>query len=113
MKIAINGAGIAGATLAYWLSELGHEVLLVERASGLRTGGYILNFWGVGYDVAEKMGLLPRLQSLQYRAEELRIVDRQGRTCGGYPTTALLRLTNGRLMALAREDIAASIHSLL
>ena len=113
MKVAINGAGIAGTTLAYWLCKLGHEVLLVENAPCLRTGGYLLNFWGVGYDVAEKMGLLPRLLSLQYRAEELRTVDRHGRTCGGYPAHVLLRLTKGRLMALARADIAASIHALL
>jgi len=29
MKIAINGAGIAGPTLAYWLREAGHDVLLI------------------------------------------------------------------------------------
>ncbi len=57
MKVAINGAGIAGTTLAYWLTKLGHEVLLVERSPCLRAGGYLLNFWGLGYDVAEKMGL--------------------------------------------------------
>lgn len=113
MKVAINGAGIAGATLAYWLAKLGHEVLLVEKAPALRTGGYILNLWGLGYDVAEKMGLLPRLQALQHHAEELRIVDRRGRQCGGYHTDALLRLTKGRLMALARADLTASVHGLL
>ena len=113
MKIAINGAGIAGATLAYWLAKLGHEVLLVEKAPALRVGGYILNLWGLGYDVAEKMGLLPQLQALQHRVDELRMVNRQGRTCGGYPTEVLLRLTEDRLMALARTDIAASIFALL
>lgn len=113
MKIAINGAGIAGTTLAYWLDKLGHEVLLVEKAPCLRDGGYLLNIWGLGYDVAERMGLLPRLLSLQYHADQLRMVNRQGRTCGGYPANVLLRLTNDRLMALARADIAASIHALL
>ncbi len=113
MKVAINGAGIAGATLAYWLTKLGHEVLLVEKAPALRAGGYILNLWGLGYDVAERMGLLPQLQKLQHRVEVLRMVNRQGRTCGGYPADVLLRLTNDRLMALARTDIAASIFALL
>jgi len=32
MRIIINGAGIAGPTLAYWLRKTGHEVLLVEEA---------------------------------------------------------------------------------
>ncbi|WPU55911.1 FAD-dependent oxidoreductase [Stenotrophomonas acidaminiphila] len=43
MKVAINGAGIAGTALAYWLSKLGHEVVLVERAPQLRTGGFVIN----------------------------------------------------------------------
>ena len=46
MKVAINGAGIAGTALAYWLSKLGHEVLLVERAPELRSGGFVVNLWG-------------------------------------------------------------------
>lgn len=113
MRVVINGAGIAGAALAYWLDRLGHEVLLVEHAPALRTGGYVLNLWGVGYDAVEKMGLLPRLQELQYRADELRMVDRQGRTSGGYPSRVLLDLTGGRIATLARADIAAAIHGLL
>ena len=113
MRVAINGAGIAGTALAYWLSKLGHEVLLVERAPELRTGGYVLNLWGVGYDAVEKMGLLPRLLELQYETDELRMVDRQGRTRGGYPSQALQNLANGRIATLARADIAAAIYGLL
>jgi 2-polyprenyl-6-methoxyphenol hydroxylase-like FAD-dependent oxidoreductase len=113
MRVAINGAGIAGAALAYWLVKMGHSVLLVERAPELRSGGYILNLWGIGYDAAEKMGLLPRLLELQYHIDELRMVDRQGRTRGGYPSRVLLQLANGRMATLARDDIATSIHALL
>jgi 2-polyprenyl-6-methoxyphenol hydroxylase-like FAD-dependent oxidoreductase len=46
MKVAINGAGIAGTALAYWLGRQGHEVLLVENAPELRVGGFVLNLWG-------------------------------------------------------------------
>ena len=56
MRIIINGAGIAGPTLAYWLRKAGHEVVLVEAAPQLRTGGYVIDFGLVGYDIAEKMG---------------------------------------------------------
>jgi 2-polyprenyl-6-methoxyphenol hydroxylase-like FAD-dependent oxidoreductase len=113
MRVAINGAGIAGTTLAWWLRRFGHDVLLVEKAPGIRTGGYILDLWGIGYDVAEKMGVLARLQALQYHVEELRMLDRQGRVCGGYPTQVLSRLARNRLLALARSDIAATIHGAL
>ena len=39
MKVAINGAGIAGPTPAYWLWRYGHEPLLTEQSSRLHTGG--------------------------------------------------------------------------
>ena len=113
MRVAINGAGIAGTALAYWLSKMGHEVLLVERAAELRTGGYILNLWGVGYEAVEKMGLLPTLLELQYETDELRMVDSQGRTRGGYSSQVLQSLANGRIATLARADIAAAIYGLL
>jgi 2-polyprenyl-6-methoxyphenol hydroxylase-like FAD-dependent oxidoreductase len=113
MKVAINGAGIAGTALAYWLGRLGHEVLLVERAPELRTGGFVLNLWGIGYDAVERMGLLPRLLDLQHHSDELRMVDRRGRTRGGYPSSVLLKLANGRMATLARSDIAAAIYGSL
>ena len=113
MKIAINGAGIAGTALAYWLSNMGHEVLLVEQAPALRSGGYILNLWGVGYDAVEKMGLLPALLELRYESHELRMVDGGGRTRGGYPSRVLQNLANQRIATLARGDIASAIYGLL
>ena len=60
MKIAINGAGVAGPTLAYWLLRSGHEPTLIEKAPHFRTGGYVIDFWGLGYTIAERMEILPR-----------------------------------------------------
>lgn len=113
MKIVINGAGIAGTALAYWLSKLGHEVVLVEQAPQLRNGGFVLNLWGIGYDALERMGLLPQLLALQHHSDALRMVDRAGRTRGGYPSSVLLKLAKGRMATLARTDIAAAIYGAL
>ena len=93
VRIAINGAGIAGPTLAYWLRESGHEVLLVEESPQLRSGGYVIDFWGVGYDIAEKMGLIPRIRELGYQVREVRFVDRHGRKSGGFSMDVFDRLT--------------------
>ncbi len=109
MRVIINGAGIAGPTRAYWLREGGHEVLLVEAAPQLRGGGYVIDFWGVGYDIAEKMGLLPRIRELGYQVREMRIVDRHGRKCGGLSTDVVGRKLNGRFTTLRRSDLAATI----
>ena len=59
MRVLIAGAGIAGPTLAYWLLRAGHQPALVERAPELRRGGYLVDFWGAGFDVAERMGSCP------------------------------------------------------
>ena len=113
MRIIINGAGIAGPTLAYWLRKAGHEVVLVEAAPQLRTGGYVIDFGLVGYDIAEKMGLIPRLRELGYQVGEMRFVDRQGRTSASGSVDALARLTNGRYITLRRSDLAATIYGAL
>ena len=69
MKVLISGAGIAGSTLAYWLARYGFEPTIVERAPKLRTGGYIIDFWGAGFDIAERMDLLPEISRKGYKGE--------------------------------------------
>jgi 2-polyprenyl-6-methoxyphenol hydroxylase-like FAD-dependent oxidoreductase len=91
MKVLISGAGIAGPTLAYWLQNSGHEVLLVEESPRLRSGGYVIDFWGIGYDIAEKMGLIPRIRELGYQVGEVRFVGRHGRKSGGFSTDVFMR----------------------
>jgi 2-polyprenyl-6-methoxyphenol hydroxylase-like FAD-dependent oxidoreductase len=113
MRIIINGAGIAGPTLAYWLRKAGHEVALVETEPQLRTGGYVIDFGLVGYDIAEKMGLIPRLRELGYQVREMRFVDRRGRTSASMSVDALTRLTLGRYITLRRSDLAATIYDAL
>ena len=70
MRVLISGAGIAGPTLAYWLNHYGIESTIVERAAKLRTGGYIVDFWGLGYEVADRMGLMPELKHEAYRVRK-------------------------------------------
>jgi len=110
MRIVINGAGIAGPTLAYWLQKSGHEVLLVEESPQLRSGGYIIDFWGIGYDIAEKMGLIPQIRELGYQVREVRFVDPHGRKSGGFSVDVFNRMTRGRFTSLRRSDLAATIY---
>jgi 2-polyprenyl-6-methoxyphenol hydroxylase-like FAD-dependent oxidoreductase len=109
MRIAISGAGIAGPTLAYWLQRSGHEVLLVEAAPALRRGGYIVDFWGLGYDIAEKMGVLPAIRERGYQVQEVRFVDAHGRRRGGFGTGVFRRMTGDRFTSVRRSDISAAV----
>lgn len=110
MKIAISGAGVAGPALAHWLLRAGHEPTLIERSPTLRTGGYMIDFWGVGYDVAERMGLLPQILEAGYRFREVRLLDRRGRRAGGFSAEVFVKATNGRFTSLPRGDLAAILY---
>ena len=57
-KVLISGAGIAGCCLAWWLERYGYSVTVVEQAREARGGGYVIDFWGLGYEVTQKMGLV-------------------------------------------------------
>ncbi len=104
--ILIAGAGIAGPTLAFWLNAAGFDTTIVERASTLRAGGFVIDFWGVGYDVAERMGLAGALESVGYHIRELRVVDRQGRRLAGLGARVFSALTGGRFVTLRRSDLS-------
>ena len=109
-SILISGAGVAGPTLAYWLLEQGITPTIVEKAPCPRTGGYIIDFWGLGYEVAGKMGLLPALEKEGYVVSELRLVDNQGRRVGGFDAEVFRNLTGGRYLSIARSELARLLY---
>src|ERR1051325_2931951 len=108
-RVLISGAGIAGPTLAWWLAQFGAEATIVERAPRFRTGGYIIDFWGAGFDIAERMGLLPEILRGGYRVNEVRVVDSAGKRITGFGADAFVRLSGGRYTSLPRGDLAAMI----
>lgn len=112
MKILIVGAGIAGPTLAYWLDRSHHQVSLVEQAPALRTGGYLVDFWGAGFDVAEQMGIIPALRERGYVMKEARAVDHDGRRVASFRPEAIMGSTT-RYLSLARSDLSAVIYGAL
>lgn len=105
-SILISGAGIAGPTVAFWLNAAGFQTTIVERAPRLRAGGYVLDFWGKGYDIAERMGLADELKRAGYRMREMRIVDARGERITGFGTRVFQDLTGGRFTTLARADLS-------
>lgn len=107
--VLISGIGIAGPTLAFWLRAGGFAPTLVERSPALRTGGYVIDFWGLGYDIAERMGLATAIQQIGYHVRELRLVDRHGRRIAGFGTRVFDELTGGRYVTVGRSDLSRLI----
>ena len=112
MKVLIAGAGIAGPTLAFWLHKAGDQVTLVEHAPGLRSGGYLIDFWGAGFDVAERMGIVPELRKHGYTFTEARAVDGSGRKVASFDPARIIE-SNQRYLSIPRADLATVIYNAL
>lgn len=108
-RVLISGAGIAGPVLAWWLHRLGFEPSIVELAPQFRTGGYMIDFWGKGLDLIERMGLLPEVIRRGYHIKEVRFVHSDGSRAGGFSTEPFQRATHSRFTSLPRSDLAEII----
>jgi 2-polyprenyl-6-methoxyphenol hydroxylase-like FAD-dependent oxidoreductase len=74
-RVLISGASVAGPALASWLAKFGWDVTVVERAPGIRPGGYAIDFRGSGYRVLERMGLLDAVKAHGTRNGSITMVD--------------------------------------
>jgi 2-polyprenyl-6-methoxyphenol hydroxylase-like FAD-dependent oxidoreductase len=105
MKVVICGAGISGLALAHRMRTHGWDVVVLEKAPGPRTQGYMIDFFGAGYDAAEAMGLLPALEEVGYRIAEAQYVDGGGRVRASLGFAQFGATVNGRLLSLMRPDL--------
>ena len=77
-RVLISGGGVAGYTLAYWLHHHGFEPVVIERAEQNHSDGYGIEFVGTGWDVADKMGLVPELERHRIVVEDTVIKNVEG-----------------------------------
>src|SRR5262249_10015604 len=104
--VLISGAGIGGPTLAYWLKAAGLEPTIIEHAPTLRSGGYVIDFWGLGYDIAERMGLIEEINRTGYHIRDMIIVDAKGKRISGFGTSVFIKLTGGRYVTIGRSVLS-------
>ena len=112
-NILISGAGIAGVSLAFWLKKFGFQPTIIEISPKLREGGYAIDFMGAGYDVAEKMGLLPELEKADMDISKLAFVDENNKEQGSMNYRKIKKLMNNRALTLLRSDLAKIIYKAL
>jgi len=74
----ISGAGIAGATAAYWLQRAGYDVTIVERARSARKGGQTVDLRGAGRDIARRMGIYDEIVARSVHQRGIANVDDAG-----------------------------------
>ena len=105
MHVLISGGGIAGLTLGLCLHRAGIDCSIVEQAPAARNEGYMVDFFGSGYDAAERLGLLPDLERIHYPIAKLAFLNGRGREKFAVPYPKLRRLFENRHFNFMRGDL--------
>ncbi len=109
-RVLISGAGIAGLALAILLKERGFEPLVVERDRALPDEGYMMDFFGSGFDAAERMGLADALHAIHYPIDRFELVDDRGKPWLTVPIARLSRALGGKYVYLRRSDLVRILY---
>lgn len=81
-SVLVSGGGIAGSTLAFWLSRYGFDVTVVEKAGDARSSGAPVDVKDEALDITDRMDLLPTLRERATRTDRLTVLTRAGRRAG-------------------------------
>ena len=110
LEVLISGAGIAGCTLAYWLTRNGHCATLVERSGSLRSSGSPVDVRGPAVDVAERMNIATYLRAASIRLQGMTLLDSDGGRVARVDIAALRSSIVPKDMEIARGDLARILH---
>ncbi|WP_414945345.1 FAD-dependent oxidoreductase [Amycolatopsis sp. cmx-11-32] len=113
MKVAICGAGITGLALAHRLAARDVEVVVLERAKGPREQGYMIDFFGPGFDAVEEMGLLPQVEAVAYQVNEASLLDERGHRRAAIDYGRFAKSVGGRLCSIMRPDLERVLRTTL
>ncbi|KXP03940.1 FAD-dependent oxidoreductase [Tsukamurella pseudospumae] len=113
LRIVIAGAGIAGLAAALRLQRDGHRVLVVERAAERRTGGYLVNLLGPGFDAADALGLVPALRERDQGIFTSLLVRADGSTKTTMPAALAEQSLGSRALTVFRGDLEAVLFEAL
>lgn len=73
----------------------------------------MIDFWGVGYTVAQRMGIEEQLLDKGYQIESVRSVAADGRTVAALDASVFRHLIGEDFTSLPRGDLADTIHGAL
>ena len=104
-RVLISGGGIAGLTLGILLYERGWEPLVIERDPELRTEGYMIDFFGTGWDVAERIGIVEQLRAVKYPINYIEFVDNIGKPYVRTPISRVRQVFKDKYVYLRRSDL--------
>ncbi|WES65712.1 FAD-dependent monooxygenase [Microbacter sp. GSS18] len=113
MHAVICGAGIAGLASAISLHRSGWQVTVLEHAPRLRDGGYMIDFFGPGFDAAERIGILETLRERAHRVDVIDWADPDGHTRARLHYDRMRDAADGKLFPLLRGDVERTLFEAL
>ena len=91
LNILIIGGGIAGPTLAYWLTQLKlspvPKITILERHPSPRTSGQAVDIRKGAVHIMQRMGLEPAIRAKSTTEEGISFVYADGKTKASFPRT--------------------------
>ncbi|KAL2073041.1 hypothetical protein VTL71DRAFT_10365 [Oculimacula yallundae] len=88
LKVLIVGGGVAGPSLAYWLSLLNADVTLVERFPTIRAYGQQIDLRGQGVPMMRKMGIEDAVRAVAVHEPGMQLVNQNGKSMAFFPATS-------------------------
>jgi 2-polyprenyl-6-methoxyphenol hydroxylase-like FAD-dependent oxidoreductase len=110
MRVLISGAGIAGPTLAWFLSKAGARVIIVEKSKSLLPYGQNVDIQGSAVTVIKKMGLVDEVRRLNTREMGTRFIDSKGRPFAPFPVKQGSSMSFTSEFEILRGDLAMVLY---
>ncbi|SRR6266571_7719822 len=109
--VLISGASVAGPTLAYWLCRSGFTPTVVEQTPALRAGlgGHAVDLLGRSVDVAEWMGILPKVLAARTQTELISL-ERPGKSSVEVDVSRLVAGISQRHVEIMRGELTSILH---
>ncbi|WP_427007754.1 FAD-dependent oxidoreductase [Pseudarthrobacter sp. H2] len=112
-RAIICGAGISGLSAAAFLARTGWQVVVVDQAQGPRPQGYMIDFFGPGWQAADQLGIIPRIRELGYQVQRLEYVDQLGNSRASLPFARFAGVVRGELTSILRPDLELAVREAL
>jgi 2-polyprenyl-6-methoxyphenol hydroxylase-like FAD-dependent oxidoreductase len=109
--VLISGASVAGPTLAWWLCRSGFTPTVVEQTPALRAGlgGHAVDLLGRSVDVAEWMGILPKVLAARTRTELISL-QRPGKPSVELDMSRLVAGISERHVEIMRGELTSILY---
>lgn len=105
LKVVVIGAGIAGLTAGIALRQAGYEVELYDRVAELRPVGAGISLWSNGVKVLNFLGLGDQIAKYGGQMDQMQYINNRGELLNQIDLYPLIEAVGQRPYPVARADL--------